>query len=72
MSNTKLQRTENYCFEGTFLFGSQVLCSIRLLVQVPVRFRAMDHLSLITLTAIKYPASQPCDVGPVTRPRVLR
>jgi hypothetical protein len=52
MSNTKRQRTGNYCFEGTFLFGSQVLCSIRLLVQVPVRFRAMDHLSLITLTAI--------------------
>jgi hypothetical protein len=72
MSDMERQRTGNHCFEGTFLFGSQVPCSIRLFIQVPVRFRATDHLSLITYTAIKYPASQPCDVGPVTRHRVLR
>jgi hypothetical protein len=72
MSNMIRRRTGNRCVEGTFLFGRQVLCSIRLLIQVPVRFRATDHLSLVTHTPTKYPASQPCDVGPVTRPRVLR
>jgi hypothetical protein len=72
MSNMKRQRTGNHGFEGTFLIGSHVLSSIRLFIQVPVRFRASGNLSLSIHTPTKYPASQPCDVGPVTRPRVLR